>query len=112
MGAGMVVLISAAVPVVGSSAPAFARSCSSTSQSISVSHNKFATTMTINLRRCGRSYRSWARYSDGHNVKGSWRTAAGAQSVSYDPNGGNQAGGYQWEPTGGNATQIRTVETY
>jgi hypothetical protein len=80
------------------------------SQSIRTTHNNYSATVTILIRYCNRSYRSWARFSDGHNVKGVWRTAAGSQSVSYDSHGGNQAGGYQWERTGGGT--IYTHESY
>jgi hypothetical protein len=72
-----------------------ARRCS---QNISTSHNNFTTTVTIITRYCNRSYRAWARFADGKNIKGAWHTSG--QSVVYDPNGGNQSGGYQYEVTG------------
>lgn len=83
----------------GSAAPASAATCSATGQNIRTTHSWTTTTVTIITRRCGRSYRAWARFADGKNIKGPWRTLN--PSTAYDPNGGNQTGGYQWEPTGG-----------
>ena len=96
LAAGLLSLAPIAAVVVANPAQAApARRCS---QNISTSHSSTTTTVTIITRYCNRSYRAWARFSDGKNIKGPWRTSG--QSVVYDPNGGNQSGGYQYEVTG------------
>jgi len=68
------------------------------SQNVRTTHSNYETTLTIITRYCNRSYRAWARFSDGKNIKGIWITSG--QSVVYDANGGNESGGYQYEVTG------------
>jgi hypothetical protein len=88
-------LVPIASVVVASPAQAVSARCS---QNISTSHSNYATTVTIITRYCNRSYRAWAAFSDGKNIKGAWHTSG--QSVVYDANGGNESGGYQYEVTG------------
>jgi hypothetical protein len=96
LAAGLLSLAPIAAVVVAN--PAQAASARRCSQNISTSHSNYVTTVTIITRYCNRSYRAWARFADGKNIKGAWHTSG--QSVAYDPNGGNQSGGYQYEVTG------------
>jgi hypothetical protein len=75
------------------------------SQSVRVTHSRTSATLTIIHRYCNDSYRAWMRSSDGTVHHGAWRT--GGQSVAH-ANGGNQAGGWQRERTGGGAITTHT----
>lgn len=76
------------------------------SQSIRTTHNATTTTVTIIIRYCNRSYRAWARFADGKNIKGPWRTSG--QSIVFNNAGGNQSGGFQYERTGGGTIYTHT----
>ena len=95
-----------AIPTAASAASAApARRCS---QNLRVTHSSTSATLTIITRYCGRSYRAWAGFNIHGIVYGPWRDTNGAQSVVYYAGGGNEGGGYQYEPTGGGTITTHT----
>jgi|SRR6516165_3477134 hypothetical protein len=78
-------------------------------QKLSIGHNSGGTVLNIIHRYCGRSYRAIAQSATGLS-KGIWRAASNTQSVAL--RSGTVHGGWQWEPTGGTQSQIRTIWTF
>jgi hypothetical protein len=76
---------------------------------VQVTHNSGGATARLLARGCARSIRAWVGYAGGQ-TDGIWRDAVGQTSTAL--HSGTVRGGWQWEPTGGNPSQIRTITTF